>query len=595
MPVYAPLYRYTGNSCNIMDNLDSQQFSTMFRDIASVLELQGDDPFRIRAYRRAAQTLASLSEPVRNIARRGALESLPGIGKTLAREIQEILETGRLRYYDHLITTVPEGLLPLLRLPHLSTEQVRTLWRTHDIASMKQLAQAFQAERLPFDAALLEALGKEIAAWEREQHRMLLGIALPRADILCERLARLPLVEQVSLAGSLRRGVAMVGDINIVMASPDPPRLMHLCNEQPEIRQVLETAPTSTVVVTSEGLRVALVAVLPPQFASALHYYTGAAAHVAALRRIAQRQGLDLTQYGVIQLDRGQYLTVADEEDIYDLLGLPYIAPELREDSGEIEAAEAGTLPVLVTLEDIRGDLHVQSDWGNGAHSLEAIAQMGQRLGYHYVAICDYAATAAADRGLTPARLATQIAAIRRLNATLPETFRLLTGIEVEISPDGEVDFDTGLLQELDVVIAAAHTGLKEPRATLTRRLCKAMEHPLVDILAHPTGRMLGRQMIPSSDMEAVLETAVETGTYLQINSHVLRLDLPDAYVRQARDLGVTLALGSEAQHIQDMRTMRLGVLTARRGWLGPDQLLNTLSYSGLLRRLHDSGVSNVT
>ena len=578
-----------------MDNRDNQQFSAMFRDIASVLELQGDDPFRIRAYRRAAQTLASLSEPVRNIARRGALESLPGIGKTLAREIQELLETGRLRYYDHLITTVPEGLLPLLRLSPLATEQVRTLWRTHDIASMKQLAQAFHAERLPFDASTLEVLGREIAAWEREQYRMLLGVALPRADILCERLARLPMVEQVSLAGSLRRGAAMVGDINIVMASPDPPRLMHLCNQQPEIRQVLETAPTSTVVVTSEGLRVSLMAVLPPQFASALHYYTGAAAHITALRRMAQRRGLDLTQYGVIQLDRGQYLTVADEEDLYDLLGLPCIAPELREDSGAIEAAEAGNLPALVTLEDIRGDLHVQSDWGNGAHTLEAIAQMGQRLGYHYVAICDYASTATADRGLTPASLASQIAAIRRLNATLPETFRLLTGVEVEISPEGEVDFDTGLLQELDVVIATAHTGLKEPRARLTRRLCKAMEHPLVDILAHPTGRMLGRQVIPSLDMEAVLETAVETGTYLQINSHVLRLDLPDTYVRQARDLGITMALGSEAQNIQDMRTMRLGVLTARRGWLGPAQLLNTLSYGGLLRRLHDSGVSNVT
>jgi DNA polymerase (family 10) len=578
-----------------MDNTDNQQFSAIFRDIAGILELQGDDLFRIRAYRRAAQTLAGLSEPVRNIARRGALESLPGIGKTLASAIQELLENGHMRYYDHLITTVPEGIVALLHLPDLSTEQVRLLWRTHDISSMKQLAQAFHAERLPFDGPTLDALAQAIAAWERTQYRMLLGVALPRADILLERLARLPLVEQVSLAGSLRRGAAMVGDINIVMASPDPPRLMHVCNQQPEIRQVLETAPTSTVVVTSEGLRVSLVAVLPAHFASALHYYTGAAAHVTALRRLAQRRGLGLTQYGVMQLERGQYLTVTDEEDLYDLLGLPWIAPELREDSGEIEAAEAGTLPELVTLADIRGDLHVQSHWGNGAHSLEDIAQMGQRLGYQYVAICDYAATAAGDRGLTPAKLAAQIAAIRRLNATLPATFHILTGIEVEISPDGEVAFDTGLLQELDVVIAAAHTGLKEPRAKLTRRLCKAMEHPCVDILAHPTGRMLGRQALPSIDVEAVLETAVETGTYLEINSHLLRLDLPDTYVRQARNLGVTLALGSEAQHIQEMRTMRLGVLTARRGWLGSNQLLNALSYDWLLRRLHDSGVPHVT
>ena len=593
--MYAPRYRSTGNGYSMMDNRDNQQCSVIFRDIASLLELQGDDLYRIRAYRRAAQTLASLSESLRTIARRGALETLPGIGKTLSREIQELLETGRLRYHEHLLTTVPEGIVAFLRLPSLSTEQVRTLWRTHDMTSMQQLAQAFHAERLPFDASTLETLGKEIAAWEREQHRMLLGVALPRADILVERLAALPLVEQVSVAGSLRRGTAMVGDINMVLASPDPPRLMHLCNQQPEIRQVLETGPTSTVVVTSEGLRVSLVAVLPPQFASALHYYTGSTAHLAVLRRIAQRRGLDLTQYGVVQLERSQYLPVATEEEVYDLLGLPYIAPELREDGGEIEVAEAGRLPALVALGDIRGDLHVQSAWGNGAHSLEDIAQMGQRLGYQYVAICDYATAAAADRGLTPAKLATQVAAIRRLNATLPETFRLLTGIELEISPDGEIDFDTGLLQELDLVIAALHTGLKEPRNKLTRRLCKAMEHPLVDILAHPTGRMLGRQVLPSIDMAAVLETAVETGTYLEINSHVLRLDLPETYVRQARDLGVTLALGSEAQSIQDMRTMRLGVLTARRGWLGPSQVLNSLSYRGLLQRLQDWGVSNVT
>jgi len=575
--------------------MDNQQFSTIFLDIASILALQGDDPFRIRAYRRAAQTLASLSENVRNIARRGALESLPGIGKTLAREIQELLETGRLRYHEYLTTTVPAGLLPLLRLPSLSTEQVRILWRTHDISSMKQLVQAFQAERLPFDAPTLEALGKAIATWEREQYRMLLGVVLPRAEILCERLAGLPLVEQVSLAGSLRRGAAMVGDINIVMASPDPPRLVHVCNQQPEIRQILATEPTSTVVLTSEGLRVSLVAVLPPQFASALHYYTGSAAHLTALRRLARYRGLDLTQYGVLQFDSGHYLAVAAEEDVYHLLGLPCIAPELREDSGELEAAEAGKLPALVTLEDIRGDLHVQSDWGNGTHSLEEIAQMGQRLGYQYVAICDYAISAAADRGVTPAKLAAQIAAIRRLNATLPETFRLLAGIEVEISPEGEVDFDTGLLQELDLVIAAAHAGLKEPRHKLTRRLCKAMEHPLVDILAHPTGRMLGRSDIPSIDMDTVLETAVETSTYLEINSHLLRLDLPETFVRQARDLGVTLALGSEAQHMQEMRTMRLGVLTARRGWLSAGQLLNTLPYRALLQRLHAWGVSNVT
>lgn len=575
--------------------MDNQQCSTMFQDIASILELQNEDPFRIRAYRRAAQTVASLSESLGRIAQRQALEKLPGIGKTLSREIQELLETGHLRYYDHLLTTVPDGLLPLMRLPSLSMAQVRTLWRTHKVTSMPHLAQALYDERLPLEAPTLEALRREVAAWERQQQRLLLGVALPRAEIMLERLKGLPLVTAASLAGSVRRGAALVGDINIVMASPDPPRLIHVCNQQPEIRQVLDTAPTSTVLLTSEGLRVALVAVLPAQFVNALHHYTGSASHLAALRRLAQRRGLELTPYGVMQRGTGQYRTVVDEEELYHLLQLPPMAPELREDSGEIEAAEEGRLPQLVTMEDIRGDLHVQSDWGNGAHSLEDLTQIGPRLGYQYLAVCDYATAAAADRGITAAKLAAQLEAIRRLNATLPETFQLMSGLEIEIAPDGEIDFDTALLQELDVVIAAAHTGLREPRSKLTRRLCKAMEHPLVDILAHPLGHMLGRQAQPAIDMEAVLEAAVETGTYLEINSHLLRLDLPDSLARQARDLGITLALGSEAQSMQEMRTLRLGVLTARRGWLAPEQLLNTLPHRSLLQRLQDWGVPHVT
>ncbi|MGE3538841.1 MAG: hypothetical protein AB7N91_15595 [Candidatus Tectimicrobiota bacterium] len=574
---------------------DNQQCSALFRDIANILELRNEDPYRIRAYRRAAQTVASLSESLRHIAQRQALDQLPGIGKTLTREILQLLETGHLSYHEHLVTTVPEGLLPLLRLPSLSVEQVRTLWRGHHLTSMKQLMQALQDERLPFDLPTLEALRRDLAAWERAQHAMLLGVALPRAEIVLERLARLPLVEQARLAGSVRRGAALVGDINLVMASPDPPRLMHLCNQQPEIRQVLESSPTSTLVLTSEGLRVSLVAVLPTQFVHALHHCTGSAAHLTALRRLAQRYGLDLSPYGLVQLDRGLYSTVTDEEELYARLQLPYIAPELRQDTGEIEAAEAGRLPHLVSLEDIRGDLHVQSDWGNGVHSLDDLAQIGQRLGYQYLAVCDYATAAAADRGITAAKLAAQLTTIRRLNTTLPATFQLLSGIEIEISPEGEIDFDLALLQELDVVIAAVHSGLKEPRNKLTRRLCKAMEHPLVDILAHPLGHMLGRQAQPTVDMEAVLDSAVETGTYLEINSHVLRLDLPDTYVRQARDLGVTLALGSEAQSLQDMRALRLGVLTARRGWLAPEQLLNSLSHRSLLQRLQDWGVPHVT
>jgi DNA polymerase (family 10) len=575
--------------------MDNQQFSIIFREIASLLELQGDDPFRIRAYRRAARTIENLSESLGAIARRDALEQIPGIGKTLAREIQEFLEMGRLRYHDHLKSTVPEGLLPLLHFPSLSSEQVRILWRTHGITSVTELAQAFYDERLPLDAPTLHALGQDLAAWQRNRRRVMLGVALPRAEVLAQNLARLPLVQRLSLAGSLRRGVEMVADINIVMASPDPPRLIHVCHQQPEVSEVVEAGPTSTRLVTSEGLRVSLVAVLPQQFAGALLYHTGSTAHVNALRQLAQRRGLRLTEHGLTRIEGGSPVSALEEQDIYQHLGLPYIAPELREDRGEIDAAEAGHLPHLVNLEQVLGDLHLHSDWGSGAHSLETIAQVAQRMGYQYVAISDYVSGSSTAHGLSPATLVKQIAEIRRLNATFPETFRLLAAAEVEIAPNGSLEVDEEILSQLDIVIAAIHSGFKAPRHQITNRLCRAMEHPLVNILAHPAGRMLGRQETPSIDIEALLHTAIETHTCLEINSHVLRLDLQDIYIQRARDLGVLFSLGSDAHTIQEMRTLRLGVSTARRGWVEPRQLLNTMPYQALSQRLRNQGVSNVT
>jgi DNA polymerase (family 10) len=291
---------------------------------------------------------------------------------------------------------------------------------------------------VPFDPTALVALGQDLEAWHRHQNRMLLGIALPRAELLLQNLARLPLVQRLSLAGSIRRGAALVGDINLVLATADPPQVIRLCNQQPEVRQVLTSTPTTTVVLTSEGLRVSLVAVLPQHFAGALLHYTGSAAHLAALRRIAQRYGLRLTEHGLVQLEGSHPVPAAEEQDIYQQLKLPYIPPELREDRGEIELAEAGRpLPTLVTPAEIQGDLHIHSDWGTGAHGLEDIARAAQRLGYGYVAICDYTHATDTARGLSPERLVEQIAAIRQLNTRLPATFRLLAGAEVEISGTG--------------------------------------------------------------------------------------------------------------------------------------------------------------
>jgi DNA polymerase (family 10) len=579
--------------------MDNQRISDIFCEIANLLEMQGEDPFRIRAYRRASQTISHFRSEVRFLAQAGRLEEIPGVGKILTRDITQLIDTGSVRYHEHLKSTVPAGLLPILRLPSLTTAQVRLLWRKYDVTSMQQLIRLYREHRLPFEADTLEALSHDLNTWERDQRRMLLGMALPRAELLVQNLQRISSVERISIAGSLRRGVDLVGDMNIVMATSDPDQLIQTCTQQPEVRQVLftqsatsspyesGTSAASAVIITSEGLRVSLAAVLPSQYDLALLHFTGSKAHIAALGRLAQQRGLHLTATRLTRFRDHAEVPIDSEAAIYSQVGLPWIAPELREDTGEIEAAMTGSLPVMIANDGVLGDLHVHSNWGNGAHGLEDIATAAQRLGYQYAAICDYTYSPATGQGLTPEELRKQIVAIRHLNARLPSTFRLLASAEVEVSSDGDIHFDEDVLQELDLVVAAIHTGFKAPQNQITRRLCKAMEHPLVHILAHPSGRMLGRQESPAIDMDTILETAVETNTCLEINSHVLRLDLCDRYVRQAKDLGLLLALGSDAHSVQEMRTMRLGVITARRGWLEPRQLLNAMSYRDLYRHFH--------
>ena len=423
------------------------------------------------------------------------LQTFPVSARTLAREINELLDSGRLRYHDHLKSTVPEGLPALLRLPSLTVQQVRSLWQQHRVTSLKQLAQAYRADRTPLDAATLAVLGRDLAAWERDENRMLLGIARPRAEALVRNLAKLQTVQRIEITGSIRRGTPLVGDINLVMSAGDPEGLMRYCRRQPEVTQILDSGTTSAAMLISEGLRVSLTAVPPAQFAGALLLGTGSAAHVAALQRRAQHQGWRLSEHAA-----------AKEADLYERLGLPFIAPELREDRGEIEAAEADTLPRLVSQHDVLGDFRVGSHWGDGANGLDQIARAARKMGYQYVTVCDAAYSAATGRGLSPEELEQQIASIELMNAALPDDFRLLAGVEVDLSPDGDLQGPAELLQACDVVVAAARTGLKEPRRQLTRRLCRAMENPLVHVLAPPPWRQTGDPEMPPIDVDTILE-----------------------------------------------------------------------------------------
>lgn len=557
--------------------MDQHHASAIFDDIANLLELRRDDPFRIRAYRHAAQALMSLRESLQAVARRDGLEDIPGIGKTLAGEIRELLDSGRLRYHDHLRDNVPEGLPALLRLPSLTAPQVRTLWQQHRVTSLSQLAQLYRAGRAPLDAATLAVLGSDLAAWERDQNRVPLGIARPRAEALADKLAGLPAVQRIAISGDVRRGAPLVGGIDIVMGSEEPEGVMGYCRDQPEVTSILEDGPTAATMRISEGLIVSLSAVRPPQFAAALLLRTGSGAHVTALQQRASQHGWHL----------GEDTTAEQEADLYTLLGLPFIAPDLREGRGEIEAAAAGSLPCLVSQEDVLGDFRVGSHWGDGANSLDEIAETARRLGYHYVAVCDAFYSPATGRGLNADDLEQQIASVELVNAALPDDFRLLAGTEVDLSPDGDPQGPTELLRACDLVVAAARSGLKEPRRQLTRRLCRAMANPFVHVLALPPAPRPGEPRMPPVDMEAILETAAATRTCLEINGQPLRAGLSDAQVRAATERGVMLTLASGAQRLRDLPSIALGVTAARRGWAEPRHLLNTRPPQAVLQYLN--------
>ena len=406
---------------------------------------------------------------------------------------------------------------------------------------------------------------------------MLLGIARPRAEALAHNLAKLPTVQQIEIAGSIRRGAPLVRDINIVLASENPEDLMRYCRSQPEVRRILDSGPTSAVMLLSEGLRVSLAAVPPARFAGALVVGTGSDAHVAALRQRAEHHGWRLSEHAVAE----------SEADLFAAMGLPFIAPELREGRGEIEAAEADALPRLVSQHDVLGDFRVGSHWGDGANGLDQIAHAARNMGYQYVAVCDAAYSSATGRGLSPGELEQQIASIELMNAALPDDFRLLASVEVDLSPDGDPEGPAELLQTCDVVVGAARTGLKEPRRQLTRRLCRAMENPIVHVLAPPPWRQSGEPEMPPIDVDAILDSAAATHTCLEISSHPLRPGLPDVYVRQARERGVMLTLGSGALRIRDMQSMAFSVTTARRGWIEPRHLLNTRPLAAVLQYLN--------
>jgi len=567
----------------------NSDIAEIFYRLAELLEIEGANPFRIRAYRRAAATIEDLPQPAAAMLARGEdLSELPGVGEDLAAKIREICETGRLRALEEVEARTPSALAKLTAVPGLGPKRVKVLHDVLGVRSVEDLARAAAAGRirdLPrFGEAFEQRLLKELkAAPSAEPQRLRLSVAEEYATALTAFLRGLPGVGAAIAAGSFRRRRETVGDLDILATAEDGPAVAEAFAAHPEVAKVLAKGPTRVTVVLRNGLQVDLRVVEAGSYGAALVYFTGSKDHNIALRKLGLARGLKINEYGVFRGERR--VAGATEAEVYGSVGLPFIEPELREDRGELAAAEGGRLPRLVTLADIRGDLHVHTRASDGKSTLEEMVEAARALGYAYIAISDHSKHATVAHGLDASRLAAQIDEIDALNAQL-HGFRVLKSCEVDILKSGKLDLPDWLLARLDVVTAGIHSDFDLGAEAQTARLLKAMDNPHVHILAHPSGRLLGERPGYAVALETVIEGAKARGCALEINAHPSRLDLDDVHARAAKEAGVPVAIGSDAHSTIGLSNMRFGVDQARRGWLEAGDVLNTRGWPELAKRL---------
>ena len=565
--------------------MKQHEIAALFSEMADLLDYRGDNPFRIRAYRRAAQNLESFGGDLERLDRAGRLTELSGIGADLARKITEYLSTGSIAAVEQLRRSVPRGVLELLEVPGLGPKTAKLLTERLKISTIRQLeaaAKAHRVSRLPgFQAKKEENLLKGIAIVKRGRERMHLGVALPLAATLLEFLKRVPGVTRTSSAGSLRRMRETIGDLDLLAASASPERVMEAFCHAPFCERVLASGTTKSSIMTREGVQVDLRVVAPDSFGAALQYFTGSKEHNVRLRELAVRHGLKVNEYGVFRTKTNRRMAGREEADVYKALGLPWIPPELREDQGELDAAKTGRLPDLVEAGDVRGDFHIHTNWSDGSEPLEAMVTAGASRGYEYLAICDHSRSLKVAHGMSIPRLRQQMDKIRALNART-KRFHALMGAEVDILNDGSMDYPDEVLAELDFVVGSIHTGFTQGEAVLTKRLVTAMRNPYVTLIAHPTGRLMGQREPYPLDFNAVFRAAAETRTALEINAYPRRLDLCDTAAKRAREAGVMLAISTDSHSLDQLDQMVFGLGVARRAWVEPAQLLNCLTWPQL-------------
>ncbi|MFQ5897327.1 MAG: DNA polymerase/3'-5' exonuclease PolX [Candidatus Methylomirabilia bacterium] len=561
------------------------EIAKLFYETAALLEIKGENIFRVRAYQRAAQNLESHAEEIAAVARRGELEKIPGVGRDLAAKITEYLRSGRIADLELMRTEVPRGVLALLEVRGLGPKTAKLLYDRLGIDSVEKLEQATRSGDILTVPGIREKtrenILKAIATWKAGQSRMPLGKAVALARSLAETLTTHGGVSQIEVAGSVRRMKESVGDIDILVTSTDPARVLGTFVALPSAQDLLVHDDTKASIRHQEGIQVDLRVVEPGAFGAALQYFTGSKDHNVRVREIASRKRLKVSEYGVFDETSGTRIAGATEQEVYAAVGLPWIPPELRENSGEIEAALDGSLPESIDLAAIRGDLHAHTDWSDGHHPLEKLIEAAEARGYEYIIVSDHSRSSAVAGGLTPEELREQTKKIRELQKK--HKIRILAGSECDILADGRMDFPDDVLKELDIVLAAVHSRFKQSRAEMTARIVKALENPYVNILVHPTGRLIGERDPYDVDLDRVFTAAKRHGKALEINSSWQRLDLKDVHARRASELGVPIAINSDTHYLDNLNSITLGIAMARRAWIGPSQVLNTLPVQSLL------------
>ena len=569
--------------------MTKDQVASALREIGTILELQGENPFKCRAYLNGARTLETSATDLTELVRTNRLGELPGIGDALREKITTLITTGKLPYLEELRSSIPAGLLPLLDLPGLGPKKLRALRDKLKIESLEALTQACQDGRL----AALEGFGEKTAtnlleaidrhANYKKLHR--LGTALPAARTLLEHLKQSPLVLHAEIAGSLRRGKEVVKDLDLIASSKKPKEVMKLFVSSPNVEKVVNHGETKSSVILAGGIPCDLRVIPPESWATALAHFTGSKEHNIALRQRAIDRGLHLSEWGLLKGKSKTPLKLKDEKDLHKALGLAFIPPELREDSGEIAAAEKDELPDLLTRDQIRGCLHNHTLASDGQDSLSSMAQAAAEQGLEWLGIADHSKSSFQANGLDAKRLEKQIEEIRLLNSKKPKC-TLLSGTECDILKDGKLDFPDSLLSELDYVVASVHSGFTSDEKEMTQRIIRAMENPHVTCLGHPTGRLLLEREAYPLNIPKILDAAAATGTWIELNANPWRLDLDWRWWHKARDLGILCCINPDAHKTSHLRFLDFGVTLARKGWLQAQDVVNTLTLSQLRKLL---------